>query len=364
MKPWSSLRTLHLPGGLRVEEFEEARARLGPIERADKSVLIEGYNYRDLGARTKSLTGLSGLGCEIFKTEDALAGISQSDWRAPLPSQANVWPTQQAEFDWSGLAHAAELAGNSKLQDISGAITSQHRLALMRLLDLSGWYHRNLVSILSVHEERNHDIAYKGFFGDMLHSSVHAAFFEIGTLKEYLLEFFALVVLGLELDAMPKIAEQLKKKMHVTEFEREVLNAAMVGGWLHDFSERRNTHAHRTPFDRTAGRGMMYLKEQAVSSGSPLWLLHIPLADPVAPRARRSMPVSNAERRSGKDIAEGLLEARSKADVMDYLFGTFARLVEFGRSLRPHFPLEPKMFTTTDKHIISIDWHESAPPQR
>jgi hypothetical protein len=359
MEPWPALRTLHLPGGLRVEELEEARARLGPIARADKSILVEDYKYRDLGTRTKSLTGLSGLGCEFFTTDDALAGINQSDWRTPLPSQTNVWPTHQAELDWSGLAHAAELAGNAKIHDISGAITSQYRLALMRLLDLSGWYHRNLVSILSRHEERTHDTAYSGYFGDMLHSSIHAAFFEIGALKEYLLEFFALAVLGADFDRMSDVAKHIQKMAHPTDFEREILDATITDGWLLDFSERRNTHAHRTPFARAPGRGMMYLKEQATPSGGSLWLLHMPLADPIGARARRSMPVSNAGRRSGKDIAEGILEARSKADVMEYLFGIFARLVDLGRRLRPYFPLEPKMFTVTDEHIISIDWHES-----
>lgn len=351
-----AFQTAHMPGGIRAVEIAPGIIKFGPLTDGEKTLTLT--SYPDFGRCLRVNTGLQPLGIEFFRTDEEIDGKAQSDWRCVLPAQANVWPTNVAELNWSGLSNAARLKGDSRMYLIAGSITSQHRFAAMRLLDLSNLYTQNITSILSSKTEMKDNVLLRGYHADMLFSSIHAAFFEIATLRDYIAEYIAFGVYGNKtVDSFNKLPGLVKKRSAGTALEAEIDAIYDTGsGWLFEFSERRNTLAHRMPFDRLSGGGAIHFKCVDLPVGGKAWLLHVPVPEPVAIRHKDTFALPVDESHHAQDFISAAKQAALRSDTLSYLFDTFRRLVNFGNRLLPTFPYAPEMFTITDQNIMSASF--------
>jgi hypothetical protein len=342
-----------MPGGLRVAETTPGIGRFGPL--LDGDITLEISSFPALGKDVRRRTGLLALGTEYLHTEEEINGSAQGDWRSVLPSRANEWPTRVAEVNWSGLSNAARLRGDARLYLIAGSITSQCRFAGMRLLDLSNLYSRNIRSLLESGDELSDHVVMRGYHSDSLFSSIHAAFFEMSTLRDYLGEYIAFAIYSqTKPDSFNKLHELLKRRLS-TPLEREIEQIyGQPTGWLKQFSDRRNTLAHRMPFDRLAGGGVMHVRRHETPSGELVWLLHIPVPEPVPITHKHTFSLPSDELQHAKQQIESMKLAATRQDTLSYLFETFGRLIDFGNRLRPTFPYPPQVFTIADKDIISL----------
>lgn len=235
--PWPAVsRTLHLPGGLRVEEVEPGKARFGPIGAGAGDLEIAITSYAAIGNDQRNVTGLPVLGCEIFRTLEELDGLAQPSWRPIVPRRGNLWPTEKAELNWSGLSHSAFQRGQVHPHLIAGAITSQCRFASMRLLDLSNNYLQNIHAMLRSKEKLSEDVGVRGYFGDRLYTSIHAAFFEIATLRDYISEYIAALIYSDKADSMDQLYRFLRDKRGFnTPLEKEIEAINDAGGLAEEF---------------------------------------------------------------------------------------------------------------------------------
>lgn len=347
-------RTLHLPGGLRAVETSPGAAKLWPLPSGELAIAVS--SYAAIGADVQKITKLKCMGVEFFHTDDQIDGTSQADWRAILPAVPNVWPTHLAELNWSGLANAARLKGDARLFLIAGSITSQCRFVAMRLLDLSNLYLRNIMSITKSNEDMSGKIISRGYYSDNLFSSIHAAFFEMATLRDYMAEYIAFAIYAdTKCDSLHKLNGKLSKNPATTPLEIEICSIyGQKSGWLWQFSERRNTLAHRMPYDRLSGGGNMHVKSSQVDTGDSFWLLHVPVPEPIAITHKDNFALPSDITAQFKDHVEATKKAAVLPDTLESLFETFRLLMDFGNRLQSTFPYDPEMVTLTDDDIISV----------
>lgn len=354
-------RTAHMPGGLRAVEIGPTVVKFGPMIAGEATLTTT--DFASLGKDLRRLTGLLPLGVEYFRTDEEIDGKAQSDWRCILPRQQNKWPTHEAELNWSGLSNSARLRGDSRLYLIAGSITSQNRFAAMRLLDLSNLYRRNIECVIASGMDMAENVVMRGYHADLLFSSIHAAFFEIATLRDYLAEYIAFAVFGdKDVDAFNKLSGLVRKRGTATALEAEIdAIYNQQSGWLFQFSERRNTLAHRMPFDRLSGGGAMHFKSHDMPIGGTAWLLHVPVPEPVAIRHKDDFTLPVDVEHQANEFIDATRQAASRADTMAYLFKTFQALVDFGNRLLPTFPYPPEMVTITDEDIVSVHFGDRSP---
>ena len=230
----------------------------------------------------------------------------------------------------------------------------------MRLLDLSNLYLRNIASITKSGENMSGKIISRGYYSDNLFSSIHAAFFEMATLRDYIAEYIAFVLYSdTKCDSLQKLYAKLCKKPASTPLEIEI--AAIYGqktGWLWQFSERRNTLAHRMPYDRLSGGGNMHVKLNQIDSGDPIWLLHVPVPEPIAITHKDSFALPADIAAQFNDHVEATKKAAALPDTLESLFETFRYLIDLGNRLQLTFPYEPEMVTLTEDDIISVQIKE------
>jgi hypothetical protein len=346
-------RTLHLPGGMRVVETAPGKAQFAPISTGSIELNIK--SYQDIANELKRAIGLPILGCECFRDDEEIEGLRPASWRPVLPKRANEWPTHVAELNWSGLSNVAQKRNDPRLYLIAGAITSQFRFASVRLLDLSESYFKNIDVILKSRTELSEGILVRGYFVDQLYSSIHAAFFEMATLRDYIAEYIAYQIYrDTKTNSMAWLFEKIQKGGFSTELEKEIETIYGGGGWLREFSDRRNTLGHRMPFDRLAGAGMMHFRKHVTPLGATAWLLFMPIPDAVAADFKAGFVLPANDEEFGQNVIDELRTAKTREDTLTYLFGIFSQLIDFGNRLRATFPYAPEMVTITDEHILGV----------
>ncbi len=156
-------------------------------------------------------------------------------------------------------------------------------------------------------------------------------------------------------DSFKSLHDALKKRGFSTPLEMEIDTIyGQPTGWLRQFSEGRNTLAHRMPFDRLAGGGFMHVRRHEAPSGETAWMLHVPVPEPVpiTHKATFSLPADLMQH--AQNLSETIEQAASRQDTLAYLFEMFRLLVDFGNRLRPTFPYPPEMVTFTEDDIVSI----------
>lgn len=354
MKDWPEVfRTLHLPGGLRVAEIGPGKAEIVPLKTG--GIAIEVTSYANIGNDARKVLGLPVIGCEFFRTKEEIEGLDPPSWRPIPPSKLSEWPTTIAELNWSGLSYAAEMRGDSRLYLIAGAITSQQRFVANRLLDLSNIYFRVLSSFMRKNTEFSEEIAVSGAFSDEMFSSIHAAFFELATLRDYFAEYIGFTKYGrVDIDDMKKLfTKVIGKKTSENALEKEIQTIYGQGGWLKDFSDLRNTFAHRMPFDRLAGSGVVQFHLHNPVQSVPVWMLHVPVPQALERNHRTNFQLPENTEISGTRMFSELKDARARVDTLAYVFETFGRLIDFGNRLS--MPYEPVMPTLTDDMTISLE---------
>lgn len=347
------LRTFHLAGGLRFVEIGPGKAILGPLAAADVSIRYESYS--GVAGTIAQRLGLPILGCEFFRDELEVENLFPAAWRAVMPRRQNEWPTQIAEINWSGLSNVARRRSDPHLYLIAGAITSQYRFAAVRLQELSELYSDRLNSLLKTNDKLAEDQLFSGGFTDRLFSSIHAAFFEIATLKDYLAEYIGQQIYqDPMIDSFKKLNDLLLKAPRGGALEDEILSISGNGGWLKDFSDRRNTFAHRMPFDRLSGSGAFHVKRHVSPNSIAMWLLFVPMPAAVSPNFKKGFSLPADDDSFTRAAVEAFKSSKSQPDTLEYLFDIFAKLTDFGNRLRTTFPHEPEMTSLSEADIVSL----------
>lgn len=349
MVGWPAVRTFHMSGGLRVIEIGEGETVVEPVFGEFK---FEAESYSRVSRSIKREVGLDIRACEVFRSDDEIKGLCQPDWHPVMPLSSSDWPSKTAEIDWSGLANAAEEAGALPLAKIAASIQIQSRYAAFSILTASDYYHKNLTAILTTNGSRS-DFSNKwlyGYFVDNAYSAIHGCFLALATLRDYLATYIAYVALGKpKIDSMKDLLVALRKGECAHPVAAYLVDSSQNGEWLQEFTSLRNTFAHRSPFGHGSGSPAVAIKGHVTPTGRLLHMLHVPL--PKLEGRTLERPPSFDDATAVRTHYDALLD---RPDTLDYIYASMSRLMGISRMIRDTFPYEPKMFTLTDKDIISI----------
>lgn len=351
------IRICHLAGGLSALNNPGPRVQLSAG--IDSPILAE----FEVALFPQLFGILSGggvvvVGCEFITDIDQIHGLRPPDFR--IFDTTSGWMTNSARQRWSQIASESLSVDRMELANCAARISFELDAVEHRCCELSHAYSNQLRSI-SIHGDLEE---YKRFAdlnsGPVMHG-IHAMFYELAVLRDYLAEFIACHVLEIRTQKGAPIRTMTKLSEHFTSHPtpdplcqeiREITERQeSTPGWLAVLSAYRNLFAHVAPLEHLATRNFA-VQTYRDSRWGRLPILYHPLpANVIQLKQTRSnrFPFDTFKEWAHAS-ANNRPEPKDQPDALEYLHATTNRLANLALRLVSRSPVPPK-----EMHITSAD---------
>jgi hypothetical protein len=302
------------------------------------------------------------VGCEFYQTPDELRGIDPAQFRVFEPRIG--WRCYDTGTSFRQIANAAMKLDQMALADCAARVAFELQAVEFRVLELCRAYSTQLRGCVSRGE-----ISARRRFSDLntravIHA-IHALFYELAVLRDYIADFVAGHILRLEsrkgtpIHSMSGLRKALKGKVT----DDPLVSAILAGtstpeegnapGWLAVLSAYRNVFAHLAPLS-LAGRGSWAIQDLLATMGSTLPILYYPLPrNPIDLERSRSKGVpferfedwlnASAEHQPRRD---------EEPDALQYLHASTNRMATLASELVKRSPVAPTPIVLTEADLI------------
>lgn len=325
-------------------------------------VLAE-FDNPAFGQLFATLTKLGALvvGCEFYLDAEEVRGLRPAEFRVFMMGQG--WLVHDTWDKWSQVASASMRADKMEVADGAARIAFEMQAVNHRLLELCRAYSNQLRSLVELRELED----YKRFedlnTGPVIHC-VHALFYELAVLRDYLAEFMARFVFcvqgkkGRPIRTMASlrsrlVAEPVEDPL-CSEIIRSTTREAAEPGWLAILSAYRNLFTHVAPMELVALRSFTVQTYIPIKGDGRLPVLYHPLPANALELIRtrpNGFPFSrfadwataSAGHRPNRD---------EQPDALEYLHVATNRMAELAAKLIERSPVAPERLHLGPDDII------------
>lgn len=245
--------------------------------------ILATFDNPAFGQLFATLTRLGALviGCEFYKDSEEVRGLRPAEFRVFATERG--WLVHDTWEKWRQVASASMRVDQMDVADGAARIAFEMQAVEHRLLELCRAYSNQLRSLAMRKELAD----YKRFddlnTGPVIHC-VHALFYELAVLRDYLAEFMARFVFRLQgrrgkpirtMASLRKrlVAEPVNDPL-CSEIIRSTAEEVAEPGWLAVLSAYRNLFTHVAPMEQVAVRGFAVQTYIPIKSGRLPVLYH------------------------------------------------------------------------------------------
>jgi len=315
-------------------------------------VLTE-FNNPAFGQLFTTLTQLGVLvvGCEFYQDVEEMQGLRPAEFRVFMTGRG--WLAHDTWDKWRQVATASMRADQMDVADGAARIAFEMQAVEHRLLELCRAYTNQLRSLVVQNELED----YKRFddlnTGPVIHC-VHALFYELAVLRDYLAEFMARFVFRVQGKDGGPIRRMASLRKHLvtkpvedplcSEIIQSTAEEAAEPGWLAVLSAYRNLFTHVAPMEQVAVRSFTVQTYIPIKGDGRLPILYHPLPANALELVRtrpHGFPFA-----SFTDWAMASVGHRpnrnEQPDALEYLHATVNRMAELAAKLIARSPVTPE----------------------
>lgn len=358
--PPAVARLCHLRGGLSALNNPGIKTQL--CAGVEGPVLAE-FNlpsFSKLFAILASL-GTPVIGCEFFLDQDEIQGLRPPSFRVFYPDRG--WLAYDAWGKWREVAAAALKSDQMDVADCAARIAFELEAAEYRCRELCRAYSNQLRSLAiqrTLEEYKRFDDLNSG---PVIHC-IHAVFYELAVLRDYLAEFIARFALpaktkdGAPIRTMAKLSRYLSANVVDDPLSTEILQITSQvessPGWLAVLSAYRNLFAHVAPLQQAATRSFAVQTYAALRGGGRAPVIYHPLPADVLQlvRTRSDGLLFDTFMDWAKASAQLHPDPIKQPDALEYLQSAINHLADLALRLVSRSPVPPEPIHLTPDDIV------------
>ena len=353
--PWPQVvRVVHLGGGLRAVSEPQKKVFLEPHS-PEGTIAVDLDDFGSLYGVIEKHLHLKVIGCDFFELKEQVLGYMPPEWR-PFNRARNLgWATNDAAQVWSEISHAAFRANNLVLAQQARHISTQLRICIARLRDLSEKYHQHLSAMVEGGAYRE-TRGYTGNFTDEIFISVHAALFELCTLRDFITGFVGYAVFGAANLGLGSFLKRARGGQDKPAIVAQILDAAKDEdndeGWLHLLTEYRNLITHNAPL--ADAHGVVMVRHINISVGEKCFAPSVSLPLPNSPKVLRKRFAQPSAFETSEEWlgASRSLMGEEGRDALQFCHAALFNLAELARDAAALSPLQPTPIVFDDRTIV------------
>jgi hypothetical protein len=288
------------------------------------------------------------VGCQFFQDRAEMDGLRPPDSRVFDLSLG--WIVHDSSQKWSQIASEAMKVDKMEVADVAARIGFELRAVEHRVLELSKAYSVQLRALAITQKLEDYNRFIDLNTGAVVHS-VHALFYELGVLRDYIAEFISRFVLGVQKKNGEPIATMAELKIALSPSENELAKEILAitdrkaKGWLATVSAYRNLFTHVAPMEHVGKRSFAVQEYIQLDSGLRLPVLYHPLPDSaldLVKNKKRQLPFATFL--EWANASSGHRPNRAdQPDALTFLHDATIRMAQLADRIVGMSPVEPKM---------------------
>lgn len=303
--------------------------------------------------QTLSQLGFSVMGATHVVDMDEANGIRSPEFRA-WAGGAQTWRVSDMHQQWNQVAHVAAKKNEMALMDVASRISSELGYSEMRLQNLAEAYSAQLSGKAKQGALKEFE-RFQDTHSLRVYLAIHALFWELAVLRDYLAEFAAKFVFGFEkIDTFSGLLTKLPKCQN-ENLAMELLTAGKDDktGWIAVFTAYRNLFTHSAPMEQAAGIAFATLDHMAFMGGIKIPQLYYPLPhDARDIKNRRSSGVLYKNMDELVAISRKIPIRDTEPDALQYLHTTLVQMATLAEKLIQRSHIAPEIIHFTDADIV------------
>jgi hypothetical protein len=300
------------------------------------------------------------VGCQFYQHVDEVRGLSPPSFRVFTPKRG--WIARDTGQKWSEIAVSAMKSDDMKLADCAGRIAFEMEAIEYRLLQLSIAYMLQLRRLVLGKELKEY-VRFSDLNTNAVVHGVHALFYEIAVLRDYIAEFAAKHVLGVakgnqSIRAMSGLTRGLQSGQYsdplVTEILRITDNSDTKPGWLAELSAYRNLFTHVAPMEMMGLKSFAVQEFRIAKDGIRLPAIYHPLpADPIQLQATRGKGFPFARFKDWITASAKHRPTRdTQPDALEYLHSAVTRIADLAETVMQRSSVRPTPIRIGPEDVI------------
>lgn len=297
------------------------------------------------------------VGCQFYQDADELEGLRPAPFRVYECGQG--WSLNEAWQRWRQLAATAMRINILPVADCAARVAFELEAVEQRILELCVAYSKQLRALMVKREIEQ----YKRF--DDLNSGpvingVHALFYELAVLRDYLAEFIACYVFGIvgkKGEPVRKMAV-LRKRLLARPVEDELLVELIAAtnnkdsslGWLAVLSAYRDVFTHVAPMQQIGTRGFVVQEQLTIAGGGTLPVLYHPLPKFAQVRSH-AFPFERFEEWAKASLSHHP-DRSEQPDALEYLHKAVNQMANLAKRVIVRSPIRPQPIQFGPKDAI------------
>lgn len=325
-------------------------------------VLTE-FNYPAFDQLFTTLTqlGLLVVGCEFYQDVEEEQGLRPAGFRVFMSGRG--WLVHDTWDKWRQVATSSMRVDQMDVADGAARIAFEMQAVEYRLLALCKAYSNQLRSLAILNELEDYRRFGNLNTGPVIHC-VHALFYELAVLRDYLAEFMARFVFRVQrkeerpITKMASLRKRLVTKPVEDPLCSEIIQStaeeAAEPGWLAVLSAYRNLFTHVAPMEQVAVGSFGVQTYIAIKGDARLPILYHPLPANALELVRtrpNGFPFDSFT--DWAKASAGLRPNRNEQpDALEYLHATVNRMAELAAKLIARSPVTPERIHIGPEDII------------